>query len=220
MDDDPATTDGSTTAGEWRATVAGLLAGALGFVAVLAVTALRQRTRATDTADFVDALAAVFGPGAGRVLAGIADWLEPDPAQVVAWFAYASHRIPLEVDAEAFGNAARRSVDVQSLSVWDGALVYLPPVVLFGTGAAVVALVEVDRPSRAWQPGLAVAVGYLAAGLLTLRYASYERSLGVASLTVAPDPVTAALHTAAYALVFGLGGAAAVALAQSPVRDD
>jgi|AntRauMinimDraft_4_1070384.scaffolds.fasta_scaffold00208_6 hypothetical protein len=220
MDDARATTGGSrATTGGWRATVAGLLAGALGFVAVLAVTALRQRDRAADTADFVDALAVAFGPGAGSVLSGIADWLEPDPAQVVAWFAYASHRVPLDVDAEAFGNAVHRSVDVQSLSVWDGALAYLPPVVLFGAGAAVVALAEVDRLSRAWQPGLAVAAGYVAAAVLTLRVATYERSLGVASVTVGPDPVTVALHTTAYALVFGLAGALAVAVAQSQVGE-
>lgn len=221
MDDDRAPAAGShATTGGWRATAAGLVAGALGFAAVLAVTALRQRDAATGTTDFADALAASFGPDAGRVLSGLADWLEPDPAQVVAWLAYASHRVPLQVDGEAFGNAVHRTVDVQSLSVWDGALAYVPPVVLFGAGAAVVAIAEIDRPSLAWQPGLAVTAGYVAAAILALRAASYERSLGVASLTVAPDPVTAALHTAAYALVFGLGGALSVAAAQSQVGDD
>jgi hypothetical protein len=187
---------------------------------VFGVTAVRQRDRATGTTDFVDALAAAFGPNAGRVLSGLADWLEPDPLQVVAWFAYASHRIPLEVDAEAFGNAAHRTVDVQSLSVWDSALVALPPVVLFGAGAAVVAVVELDRLSRAWQPGLAVAAGYVAAALLALRVARYERSLGVASVAVAPDPVTVAVHAGAYAVGFGVAGALAVAAVLSELADD
>ena len=220
MDEDRTRAGGSrATAGGWRATAAGLVAGALAFGSVLAVTALRQRDRATDATDFAEALAAAFGPEAGRVLSGVADWLEPDPGQVLAWFAYASHRVPLDVDAEAFGTAVHRSVDVQSLSVWDGTLAYVPPVVLFGAGAAVVALAEVDRLSRAWKPGLAVAVGYVAAALLTLRVATYERSLGVASVTVAPDPVTVGLHATAYALGFGLAGAFAVAVAQSAVGE-
>jgi len=219
MDDNRPTADGSSAADGRLAAVAGLLAGGLGFAAVFGLTAVRQSGRADET-DFADAVAAAFGPDAGRVLSGLADWLEPDPTQVVAWFTYASHRIPLQVDAEAFGNAVHRTVDVQSLSVWDGALASLPPVVLVAAGVAVVALAGVDRLSRAWQPGLALATGYVAAALLALRVAGYERDLGVASLTVAPEPSTVALHTAAYALVFGLGGALAAAVAQSALGDD
>jgi hypothetical protein len=218
--------DARTLARGWWPTAAGAVAGALAFGAVVAATFVRQRDEAGDVAAFVDSLAASFGPDAGRVLAGLADWLEPDPTQVVAWFAYASHRVPLELDAEAFGNTAHRTVDVQSLSVWDGALAYAPPVALFGAGAAVVVLAGVRRPSRAWQPGLGVVAGYVATALLALRTAGYERSLGVAELTIAPDPVTVALHTAVYALVFGFGGAVVVALARvqlagpSDVRDE
>lgn len=220
MDDDPTHPRSSGGADGWRAAAAGLVAGALGFAAVFGVTASRQRDQATAATDFSDALAAAFGPDAGRVLSGLADWLEPDPTQVLAWFTYGSHRVPLRVDAEAFGNAASRSVDVQSLSIWDGVLAYVPPVVLVVAGAAVVALQSVDRLSRAWQPGVGVAAGYVAAALLAVRYARYERSLGVASLSVAVDPVTVALHTAAYALVFGLAGSLAVAAGQSQLRDD
>jgi len=207
--------DARTLARGWWPTAAGAVAGALAFAAVVAAALVRQRDEAGETAAFVDSLAASFGPDAGRVLAGLADWLEPDPTQVVAWFAYASHRVPLELDAEAFGNTARRTVDVQSLSVWDGALAYAPPAALLAAGAAVVVLAGVRRPSRAWQPGLGVAAGYVAAALLALRVAGYERSLGVASVTIAPDPVTVGLHTAAYALAFGLGGAVAAALVRA-----
>ncbi|SEV91329.1 hypothetical protein [Halobacterium jilantaiense] len=219
MDADRATADGSSGTDGWLAAAAGLVAGALGFAAVFGVTALQQRDRAAREPDFADALAAAFGSDAGRVLSGIADWLEPDPTQVVAWVTYASHRIPLRVDAEAFGNTARRTVDVQSLSVWSDFLAYLPPVVLFAAGVAVVGLAGVDRLSRAWQPGVAVAAGYVAAALVAFRAASYERSLGVAALAVAPDPVTVALHTAAYAVVFGLGGALAAAIVRSALAD-
>lgn len=210
--------DARTLARDWWPTAAGLVAGTLAFGAVAAAALLRQRDEASDVSAFVDSLAASFGPDAGRVLAGLADYLEPDPAQVVAWFAYASHRVPLELDAEAFGNTASRTVDVQSLSVWDGALAYAPPAALFAA-AAVVVLAGVRRPARAWVPGLGVAAGYVAAALFALRFAGYERSLGIAEVTVAPDPVTVALHTAAYALVFGTGAALVVAFARRRLAD-
>lgn len=203
--------DVRTLARDWFPTVAGVVAGALAFGAVAVAAFLRQRNEADDVSAFVDSLAASFGPDAGRVVASIADYLEPDPSQVVAWFTYASHRVPLELDAEAFGNTASRTVDVQSLSVWDGVLAYAPPAALVAAAVVVAVLAGVRRPARAWQPGLGVVAGYVATALLALRVAGYERSLGIAEVTIAPDPVTVALHTAVYALVFGAGGVVLVA---------
>jgi hypothetical protein len=205
---------------DWRATAVGVAAGAVGFVAVYAATFVVQRDEVAGASDFVDSVAAALGPDAGGVVRALADFLEPDPGQVVAWLAYAAHRVPLELDADALGSSLTRTVDVQALPIWDPVLAYVAPVVLFAAGTGVAARRGPPRLAASWLTGFRLAFGYAAAAGVSLRWATYTRDAGIASVRVAPDPVSVVAACALYALAFGTAGAAVATLAASQVRDN
>jgi hypothetical protein len=205
---------------DWRATGTGAVAGALAFAVVYAATFLLERDDAEGAGRFVEDVANAVGPDAGQVVRALADYLEPDPGQVIAWLAYAAHRVPLELDADALGNSVQRTVDVQALPIWDSTLAFVPPLVLLVAGAALAVTRTRPRLAAAWLTGTRLALGYAAVAGISLRWATYTRDAGIASVRVAPNPVTVLLQCGLYALAFGTAGAALAALVASQFLGD
>lgn len=219
--------------GDRRAVVRGALAGVAAYLVGFLATFALQYDDARESASFLDGVAAALGPDVGRLVRAAAEFLEPDPVQVAGWFFYGAHYVRLRFEAAALGNTVRRTVDVQALPAWDGALVLVPPAVLFATGFLLAARRDEDAkqsdgdatrrdgsrhdgeaPRRnggvpdSASTGVSVTLGYAAAAFVGVRWVAYSRDVGVASATLAPDPVTAALHFGGYALAFATAGAA------------
>lgn len=198
---------------DWRATVRGAVAGVTAFVVGFAATFVLEHDEARNAEGFVEDAATFLGPDAGPLLRDAATWLQPDPLQVTGWFYYASHYVPLDVEVAALGRSANRVVDVQDLPMWDGVLVLVPPVVLFAAGFGVAAR-EFTRDSVGSSSVLAgtrLALGYGGVAALVAFQVAYSRSVGFASVSIAPGLATVVLNCAAYALAFGTAGAAVYA---------
>lgn len=189
-----------------RATAVGAAAGLAAFVVGFAATFALQYDELSESSVLVEDIAALLGPRLADLLGGVADWLEPDALEVVGWFFYASHYVGLEVTASALGQSLERSIDLQQTAIWDAELAIVPPLVLFATGF-LLAHVERDRARSPLATGLRVALGYGTVAVLVAIAVTYTRDIGVAAVVLGPDVATAGAFCAAYALVFGGGGA-------------
>lgn len=189
-----------------RATAVGAAAGLAAFVAGFAATFALQHDDLSESSAVVEDVTALLGPGLSELLGGVADWLEPDVFEVVGWFFYASHYVNLEVSASALGQTLERSLDLQQTPMWDSELAIVPPLVLFASGF-VLAHVERVRAGSPLETGVRIALGYGGLATLVATAVTYTRDAGFASIVLGPDVATAGAFCAAYALVFGGGGA-------------
>ncbi|WP_232702119.1 hypothetical protein [Halobacterium wangiae] len=193
---------------EWRATAEGALAGVLAFCVGYAATLAVQYDEVRESAAVVDEVAALLGADTGGIFRGVAEWLQPDSVQLVGWFFYGSHYVPLEFHGSVLGSTVRRSVDVQETPVWDSLLVLVPPAVLLATGLLLAARFADERPASSLLTGIRIALGYGVTAVTIVSAVSYSRSVGFAAVTVGPNLVTVALYCTGYALAFGTVGAA------------
>jgi len=193
---------------EWRATAAGALAGVLAFSVGFAATFAVQYDEVRESAGVVEDVTARLGADGGELFRSVAEWLQPDPVQLVGWFFYGSHYVPLEFRGSLLGNTVHRTVDVQETAVWDSLLVLVPPGVLLLAGFLLAARTADERPVSSPLTGVRIALGYGGTAVAVVSAVSYSRSLGFASMTVGPDPTTVALYCTGYAVAFGTVGAA------------
>ncbi|WP_336037490.1 hypothetical protein [Halobacterium yunchengense] len=189
-----------------RATAEGAAVGAGAFAAGLAATFLLQRDALGDSQRVADGVSTAVGPALADALGDVADWLEPDVLEVVAWFYYAAHGVTLDVTAGALGRSAHWTADLRQTPLWDGQLALVPPLALLAAGGFL-AWRHRDREPGAATSGVRVALGYAAAAAVVATAATYTRDAGFATVTLRPPLVAAVAYCAAYALAFGALGA-------------
>lgn len=192
-----------------RRTSVGALYGVGAFLAGYAATLLLQYDKVDTSDQLLADIGALLGPTLGRVFAEVADWIQPDPLQVVGWFFYNSHYVPLEIRATALGQHATASVSLRQTPLWTSALVLVPPVVLLFAGY-LFARRQHETGAGSTSPlesGARIAVGYAATGAFGSAAVAYSRDAGIAAVAMGPQLTTAALYCGGYALLFGtLGG--------------
>jgi hypothetical protein len=189
-----------------RGTAVGAAVGVAAFLTGFATTFVLERDELAASSGIGGELVAVLGPNLGDVAENMAEWLQPDAIEVVGWFFYASHQVDLEVTVTTLGRSIRWTADLQQTPLWDDELALVPPLVLLAAGS-LFARWHHDRGGSALASGIRIALGYAAAAPVGVSVVSYSRDAGLASLTAAPDLVTAVVSTAAYAVAFGTAGA-------------
>lgn len=194
----------------WRdseATLAGATYGVAAFLAGYLASLGLVYDDVDRSGELLDEIAARLGPTLGTAFRDVASWLEPDSLQAVGWFFYNSHYVPLEVRASAVGQGFSASVSLQQTTLWNSALVLVPPVVLLGAGYLFARRQSGARTPSALECGIRIAVGYGAAAAVGVSLVAYSRSAGIAAITLQPPLGTAVLYCAAYAVAFGTVGA-------------